>query len=302
MSLDTTRNTLNQIEKELADLERKRADSEKKEADKFKKISDIERSITKNTSFSSLQSKNRQIISYRNDLAKISKEKADLTKKIADKQMKKYEAIKKIQVEENTEKRRNTVTMQDLQRYYEERINNLSSQLTQQIQAQNKAIINNNFALQNDEEYDVFISHASEDKEDYVEDLVKEMNSQNIKVWYDDDSIEWGDNLRTKIDFGLAKSKYGIVILSKDYIRKYWTQQELEGLFQRETTDKKVILPIWHKITKNEVQEFSPMLASRKALNSAMYSIKEVVDELIKLLPMHIKSEETKVEIDIGGL
>jgi hypothetical protein len=68
-------------------------------------------------------------------------------------------------------------------------------------------------------------------------------------------------------------------------IRKGWTQYELDGLFQREMTDGKTILPIWHKITKDEVQAFSPTLAGRKALNTAMLSAVEIAEELIGLLP-----------------
>ena len=98
-------------------------------------------------------------------------------------------------------------------------------------------------------------------------------------------SIKWGDSLRSKIDEGLRKSRFGIVILSNDYIRKGWTQYELDGLFQREMTGGKTILPIWHKITKDEVQAFSLTLAGRKALNTAMLSAEEIAIELINLLP-----------------
>ena len=57
-----------------------------------------------------------------------------------------------------------------------------------------------------------------------------------FKVWYDALSIEWGDSLRAKIDAGLRKSRFGIVVISRHYIRKGWTQYELDGLFQKEMT------------------------------------------------------------------
>jgi hypothetical protein len=96
--------------------------------------------------------------------------------------------------------------------------------------------------------------------------------------------MSWGDSLRSKIDNGLKRSKFGIVVLSKDYIQKGWTQYELDGLFQREMTGGKIILPIWHDISKKEVQDFSPTLAGRLALSTSMMTPKEIADELRKIL------------------
>jgi len=89
--------------------------------------------------------------------------------------------------------------------------------------------------------------------------------------------------LRASIDAGLRQSRLGIVIISRYYIKKGWTQYELDGLFQKEMTCGKVILPIWHNITKEEVQNFSPSLAGRKALNTSMYTPREIADELVEL-------------------
>lgn len=42
----------------------------------------------------------------------------------------------------------------------------------------------------------------------------------------------------------------------------------------------KVILPLWHKVSKNEVMKYSPALADKVALNTAMYTIEELAKEL----------------------
>ncbi|MDR0764436.1 MAG: toll/interleukin-1 receptor domain-containing protein [Synergistaceae bacterium] len=130
----------------------------------------------------------------------------------------------------------------------------------------------------------MFISHASEDKESFTDELCCELQKTGVKVWYDVLSMSWGDSLRSKIDNGLKRSKFGIVVLSKDYIQKGWTQYELDGLFQREMTGGKIILPIWHDISKKEVQDFSPTLAGRLALSTSMMTPKEIADELRKIL------------------
>ena len=132
--------------------------------------------------------------------------------------------------------------------------------------------------------YDVFISHASEDKESFVRPLVEELESKGYKVWYDEFTLKVGDSLRRSIDEGLKNSRYGIVVLSNSFIKKNWGQYELNGLLNKEMQGKKVILPIWHKVTKEEVQDYSLAMADKKALNSTELSVDEIVNLLIEEL------------------
>ena len=139
-------------------------------------------------------------------------------------------------------------------------------------------------------EYDVFISHASEDKEPLVENLVKHLEALGIRVWYDKNNIGWGDSFREKMDEGLSKARYGIIILSPDYIKdeKYWTKAELDALFQKESaTGKTVLLPVWHHLSKNEVMDFSPFIASRNALSTATLTVSEIAIEVKKVITRH---------------
>lgn len=291
MSVEQTRRMLNQLDKELADLEKKLADEVKKEADKIKKINDTQKSITKHTATSTAQSKLRQIQSCQNDLVRISSNKADINKRISDKRKKRSNTAIKLQKEEAEESKRVSHEQHKIYDAYERRISDLNNQLAQTLMK--KPTVPTSLYRDTDamEEYDVFISHASEDKAGFVDALYSELQKAGIKVWYDAISMTWGDSLRSKIDNGLKKSKYGIVIISKDYIKKGWTQYELDGLFQREMTDGKTILPIWHNITKQEVQDFSPTLAGRLALNSASMTPAEIANELKKILGINDQIE-----------
>lgn len=117
--------------------------------------------------------------------------------------------------------------------------------------------------------YDVFISHAWEDKEDFVRELAERLQSLRIEVWYDEFSLKVGDGLRRSIDIGLSKSRFGIVILSKNFFNKQWTNWELNGLVQRQnSSDYNLIIPIWHNIDKSEILEYSPSLADKVAIKS----------------------------------
>lgn len=116
--------------------------------------------------------------------------------------------------------------------------------------------------------YDIFISYASEDKDEFVRFLAKSLQQEGFNIWYDEFSLKLGDSLSEKIDQGLANSSKGIVILSKYFFAKNWTKRELRGLTARETNGENLILPIWHNITKEEIIEFSPPLADLVAENS----------------------------------
>jgi len=114
-------------------------------------------------------------------------------------------------------------------------------------------------------EKDVFISYASEDREAVAKPLAQLLAALGISVWFDQFDLKIGDSLRRKIDDGLKKSRYGIVILSTAFFNKHYTNLELNGLAQREIDGGKVILPIWFEVDEKQIRSFSPILADRVA-------------------------------------
>lgn len=131
----------------------------------------------------------------------------------------------------------------------------------------------------------VFLSHASEDKESAAKPIADALIARGIQVWFDDYTLRIGDSLRQKIDEGLTKSRYGIVLLSKAFFAKHWPQQELNGLAAREVNGKKVILPVWFEITQSEIAQSSPILADR--LGALMSSgLDKVVEDLLQAMEL----------------
>lgn len=133
-------------------------------------------------------------------------------------------------------------------------------------------------------EYDVFISHASEDKDGVVRPLANALKSEGLIVWYDEFELKIGDSLRRKIDHGLANSRVGLVILSRSFISKGWTNYELDGIITRTVTGEQMLLPIWHDISKREVVEFSPSIADKVARSTATHTVEEIAAEIAELI------------------
>ena len=279
MSSEQYQRTVNSLDKEIADLEKKKAAKDKEVATLQGKINTLKKSINSHTSASTLNSKMRQIATHESDQAKKSQDSAELGKKIAEKRKKRAEAYLKLQKEQQNEQKKQDKANRQIQASYEARIKELQQQLSQPV------VTSAASPIAADEEYDVFVSHAYEDKESFVDEFVEALRNQGLKVWYDTDKLKWGDSMREKIDRGLAKSKYGVVILSPNYIaeHKYWTKAELNGLFQVETVNGKTILPIWHNLTKKQVVEYSPIIADRKAMTTASMTPEEIAAELKEL-------------------
>lgn len=130
-------------------------------------------------------------------------------------------------------------------------------------------------------EWDIFISHASEDKEEVAKPLARLLQEKGLKVWYDEFELKMGDSLSRSIDQGLAKSKYGVVILSNNFLSKEWPQRELQGLAAREIQGIKVILPVWHNITLQDIIQYSPVLADRLGI-STKDGLGKICNEIVK--------------------
>lgn len=117
-------------------------------------------------------------------------------------------------------------------------------------------------------QYDVFISHAVEDKLVIANELADRLQKASLKVWYSGRELNAGDSITDTIHQGLNKSRFGIVILSKNYLNKRWTLREFYTLLAREDQDNKVIIPVLTDITPEELAINDLTMADRFALRS----------------------------------
>jgi TIR domain len=133
-------------------------------------------------------------------------------------------------------------------------------------------------------QWDAFISHAWEDKESFVRPLAHALTALGAAVWYDEFSLKLGDSLSASIDRGLAGSRYGIVVLSKAFIAKPWPQRELRGLVAREIGGRSTILPVWHKLTRDDVLDFSAPLADKLAAITADNTADQIALQILSVI------------------
>lgn len=141
------------------------------------------------------------------------------------------------------------------------------------------------------EVFDVFISHASEDKEDIVRPLANALKGEGLRVWYDEFELRIGSSLRQTIDRGIARSRFGVVVLSSTFFGKGWPAYELDGLVTRTVSGDQVLLPVWHGVTKQQVMDYSPSLADKVARSTATHTVAEIAAEIAEVIRAPVGGE-----------
>lgn len=280
MSISTISSNITRLLKEIADLRHKKSLEVKKENAAKEKILSIQKTITKNTSLTTLNSKMSEISRKDKEVGDSQSKQADFDKKLADKEgrlLKERQALTKAEAAEQKK-------LDDLEKKRQREQLDFQRKLKQEI-TKIEAPQHSLDSVLDDEKYDFFISHASEDKEEFVKPLAETLESMGVRVWYDEFSLKVGDSLTKSIDQGLINSKFGVIVLSKAFMKKQWTNYEFKSLVSREMHHgEKVILPIWHEISKNDVMAFSPHLADKVALNSSTQTIEEIASDLKDVL------------------
>ncbi len=133
-------------------------------------------------------------------------------------------------------------------------------------------------------EYDVFLSHASEDKDDVARPLAVLLQERGLRVWYDEFELRIGDNLVAKLNAGISSSRFGILVLSKAFFAKRWTLHELNMLENVWVSDDRILFPVWHGITIEELSAYRAWLAIIIGLSTDIYEITEIADEIFEVI------------------
>jgi DNA repair exonuclease SbcCD ATPase subunit len=256
---------VSKLKGEIASLNKKLSTEKSNQAKKSKEANSTAFSIKKNTSASSLKTKLSKIDRLNSELAKIQKNIGDLEAKIASKTKELHSAEQRVSKEQDNEdkKRRDAALKHEgtLTRKVRERGR------LERMQTELSAEYPDYALVEDDDQYDLFISHASQDKADFVEPLAEMLSGMGFKVWYDDFVLKLGDSISRAID-------------------KQWTERELAGLTTREVAGrKKLILPVWHNVIHEDVTEYSPTLADKKAIDTRQMNLDEIAEAIAEVLP-----------------
>jgi hypothetical protein len=130
---------------------------------------------------------------------------------------------------------------------------------------------------------DVFLCHAWDDRAGAAKDLHDRLEAKGVAVWFSEKDVLLGVPLLRAIDKGLAASRIGIVLVTPSFLARLRSEgiveKELSALLRGEQ-----LIPVMHGITFEELEEVSPMLASRSGLSTAEQPLASVADKIAELV------------------
>ncbi len=136
---------------------------------------------------------------------------------------------------------------------------------------------------------DVFLSHAFEDKDERIVPLARALDDFAISYWLDVVDIGWGDSIVAKLNEGLTASRYVLVFLTEHFLRKAWTNRELEAAYAAEVASGEIIvLPIL-AAPQEDVFKVYPLLRPKKYLRADLGN-ERIAAEVSRLLGREFKS------------
>ena len=140
-------------------------------------------------------------------------------------------------------------------------------------------------------EYDVFLSHANKDKKEIVDELNESLKKLGVSVFYDKESIEWGDIWKQRILEGTQKAEFAIIVISENFFGREWTERELSEFLNRQNKNgQKLILPIIHGISNQQLREKYPAVADIQCISTSDHSCDEIALLFAKQLIKRLKS------------
>ena len=122
--------------------------------------------------------------------------------------------------------------------------------------------------------WDFFISHASAEKDHLARPLADALQTHGQRVWYDEFSINLGDDLERVIDYGTRSSLFGVIVISKSFFGRRWTEAELQALLH-----KRVFL-VLHGVEPEALAALRPELANRFSISSDV-GVERIADAIV---------------------
>lgn len=147
-----------------------------------------------------------------------------------------------------------------------------------------------------EKKYDVFISHAGEDKDSFVRALAVELERYSVRVWYDEFTMKLGDSLTRAIDAGLQSCRYGVIVLSKHFLEKNWPDYEYRSLLSSQVNGENVILPLLYGVSVDDVRSYSLFLSDIKSLSVGKEDVANTAMAILKVVRPDVW-ERVKMEV-----
>jgi hypothetical protein len=132
--------------------------------------------------------------------------------------------------------------------------------------------------------HDVFLCHAWPDRKADAKDVHDLLVGQDVSVWFSEVSLRPGTDMRVAIEKGLVSSRMGIVLVTPAMLEKLSTDRSIANAELSALLRRGLLVPVMHGVTFEELDQVSPMLASRGGFSTAEEPINDIVVKLAELV------------------
>lgn len=135
-------------------------------------------------------------------------------------------------------------------------------------------------------QYDVFLSFANEDA-GFTRALYEKLQEAGLRVWCSLDKLRHGQKLLVwEVKEAILASQFAVIIVSKPYVTKKWTVAELSTFFALETLERLIIIPIWYRITYEEILKIFPLIFADRftAMDAAKMELDEMASHTLRMV------------------
>lgn len=130
----------------------------------------------------------------------------------------------------------------------------------------------------------MFLCHAWPDRKADAKDVYDLLLEEDVSVWFSEVSLRPGTDMRVAIERGLVSSRLGIVLVTPAMLDKLRTDRSVANAELSALLRRNLLVPVMHGVTFEQLDQVSPLLASRGGFNTAEESLGDIVVKLAELV------------------
>jgi hypothetical protein len=109
---------------------------------------------------------------------------------------------------------------------------------------------------QREYQYNVFLSFRGEDtRNNFTDHLYVALDKKGIKTFRDNDKLERGRHIRPDLLKAIEKSRFAVIILSRNYATSTWCLDELAKIVECMKQTRLTILPVFYDVDPSDVRK-----------------------------------------------
>jgi hypothetical protein len=132
--------------------------------------------------------------------------------------------------------------------------------------------------------HDVFLCHAWPDRKAEAKTLYDMLLDEDVSVWFSEVTLMPGTDMRVAIDRGLVSSRIGIVLVTPAMLDRLRTDRSIASSELSALLRRNLLIPVMHGATFEELDQVSPLLASRGGFSTAEEPMEDIVIKIAELV------------------